>query len=163
MHTSQVSNIVTICEICVQEPSRLGCFSCGRTGICLLCRTERTGRTGDGLLRRFDNPMSAVQENGARIGGRRQSRWAQAPAALLSLRLGIDFFSRLGRRKTTRAKSYVILYLPIQPSSANQHPARCGFAACCRLRVSAGFDRNCRRPRRRPVMSYSPQPLPRQA
>jgi hypothetical protein len=53
VRTSQVSNIVTICGICVQEPSRLGCFSSGRTGICFSCRTERTGRTGDGLLRRL--------------------------------------------------------------------------------------------------------------
>ena len=79
------------------------------------------------------------------------------------LGLGIQFFDRPGRRETTRAKSYVIVCFPTRASNANPHPARCGFAACCRLRVWAGFDRNCRRPRRMPVMSYSPQPLPRQA
>jgi hypothetical protein len=163
VRTSQVSNIVTICEICVQEPSRLGCFGCGQTGICFSCRTERTGRTGG-------RPAPPVRQPDERRPRKRRAYWGTKAKPLGSradgfavLRLGIQFFDRPGRRETTRAKSYVILCFPTRASNANPHPARCGFAAYCRLRVWAGFDRNCRRPRRMLVMSYSPQPLPRQA
>jgi hypothetical protein len=57
------------------DPKRT-CFNCGDTEIYFLCRTERPGREGDDLLRRFD-PMCVSGNEGKAVG------FFVGPAALL--------------------------------------------------------------------------------